>query len=338
MGTNSSYPAPHEPPGVDPTSTVDHGPFFILINVSSGSRGERREALVESSFQEAGAVANLIPFRSSSHLSEIVRRTAERALEEGGTMVVAGGDGTINSSLPSLLEYELPLGILPSGTFNYVAREFGIPLDLKEAVKALVTGRIIEVPVGQVNTRPFLVNASLGLYPSLLEDRERAKRKYGRNRPLALTSSMISLVTRRAQKFELEVQRGSAEDGPLGAPHELEIATLFIGNNALQLKRLGFEPSASQNELTAIALRTPTPLRLLELGTRAAFGSLANAKDILSFPFETLTARVRNTYRKGVKVALDGEIMRLHSPLTIRSSPRKLRLIVPSDRPEPSEH
>ena len=48
--------------------------------------------------------------------------------------------------------------------------------------------------VGLLNDRPFLVNASLGLYPQLLEDREAFKQKFGRSRLVALWSGLVTLM------------------------------------------------------------------------------------------------------------------------------------------------
>ncbi len=335
MQNPALWKSDEQPPNQEVAPLTDsaphHGPFFVIINTSSGAGGDRRQTLLNEYFSDAGVQAHIIPIDARQAVEATVEQATEQAHEAQGTLVVAGGDGTINTALPYLLERDIPLGILPSGTFNYVAREFGIPLDLRQAVETLATGRQTEVPVGQVNGRPFLVNASLGLYPRLLEDREHFKRKYGRNRVFALAAAAGSLVTRHARSFSLEVKR-AREQGPLGAPHQLEIATLFIGNNALQLERVGIEAEASADVMTAIALRTPSPLRLVELGVRAALGKLGDAKDVLSFSFEKLIAQEWTAGESRVKIALDGEVTHMKGPLVFERAPQKLRLIIPADR------
>lgn len=343
----------HQPsvPAVSKPRAYGHGPFFILINSSSGKRGQRREELIRQCFTAAGVSAYFVSVQQAAILPTILRHAADLAVNAQGTLVVAGGDGTINSALPHVLQYGVPLGILPCGTFNYVARDLGIPLDLAAAVHTLIDGELVDAKVGLVNGRPFLVNASLGLYPRLLEDREQAKQKYGRNRVLALTAAASSLFARRTRSFTIEVQRASTDAEPVGAPHQLEIATLFIGNNALQLQRLGLAPASdaesvedgvnsaqgsksSGKEMTALALRTPSALRLFELGLRATFGSLGAAKDVLTFPFEQLIVSEHSTHRKGIKLALDGEVLRVPGPLIIEQSPVPISVIVPSaERP-----
>ncbi|HXS19411.1 MAG TPA: diacylglycerol kinase family protein [Polyangiaceae bacterium] len=337
----------HQPsvPAFSKPRAYGHGPFFILINSSSGRQAQRREELIRQSFTDAGASAYFVSVQQTAILPTILRHAADLANNAQGTLVVAGGDGTINTALPHVLRYGVPLGILPCGTFNYAARDLGIPLDIAAAVHTLMDGDVVDAKLGLVSGRPFLVNASLGLYPRLLEDREQAKQKYGRNRILALTAAASSLFARRARTFNIEVQRASGDAEPVGAPHQLEIATLFIGNNALQLQRLGLNPASDEQstddrspsgkegkgqELTALALRTPSPLRLFELGLRAAFGSLGEAKDVLTFPFEQLIVSEHSAHHKGIKLALDGEVMRIPGPLIIEPSPVPIRVIVPA--------
>jgi diacylglycerol kinase (ATP) len=78
-------------------------------------------------------------------------------------VVIGGGDGTLSAALPGLLETGLPLGILPLGTANNVARTLGIPAELPGACRVAAEGVRRRIDVGQVNDRYFLTAASLGL-------------------------------------------------------------------------------------------------------------------------------------------------------------------------------
>ncbi|MGI0483946.1 lipid kinase [Pantanalinema rosaneae CENA516] len=78
-------------------------------------------------------------------------------------VVIAGGDGTLNAAIPGLLDTQLPLGILPLGTANDLARTLGIPTDLADACKILTTGQVNRIDIGQVNDRYFFNVASIGL-------------------------------------------------------------------------------------------------------------------------------------------------------------------------------
>lgn len=77
-------------------------------------------------------------------------------------VVVAGGDGTLNLALPAFLGEGAPLGILPLGTANDLARTLGLPANPVEAALAIATGRVTYIDVGRVNGRYFFNVAHIG--------------------------------------------------------------------------------------------------------------------------------------------------------------------------------
>lgn len=88
---------------------------------------------------------------------------ARQAVAEGFDAVVAvGGDGTINEVVCALVNTKVPLGIVPAGSGNGVAREFGIPLNMRAACKTIIHGRTRVVDVGQLNGHFFLGTAGIG--------------------------------------------------------------------------------------------------------------------------------------------------------------------------------
>ena len=82
-------------------------------------------------------------------------------------IILGGGDGTINRSLKSLLKVQLPLGILPLGTANDLARTLQLPTDLRAACEVILVGHRKSIDVGWVNDRPFLNVASIGVSESV---------------------------------------------------------------------------------------------------------------------------------------------------------------------------
>ncbi len=97
------------------------------------------------------------------------------------SVIVAGGDGTLNAACSGLLETGLPLGVLPLGTANDFARSADVPLELDAAARVIAEGHTRAVDIGDVNGFPFLNVASVGLAADLARDltRER-KRRFGR--------------------------------------------------------------------------------------------------------------------------------------------------------------
>ena len=87
------------------------------------------------------------------------RVLAEEALRRGVQCVVAiGGDGTINEIARALVFTQVPLGIIPKGSANGFAREFGIPLNPRKACETLIHAREFSIDVGKINEEYFFTN------------------------------------------------------------------------------------------------------------------------------------------------------------------------------------
>jgi diacylglycerol kinase family enzyme len=195
-------------------------------------------------------------------------------------------------------------------------------------MRALLTSEPQPVRVAGINDRLFLVNASLGLYPDLLEDREVFKARFGRSRWVALWAAAITML-RAQQHLRLRIEHGDAA-------RALRTLTLFVGNNRLQLEQLGLLPDddahpVSDGALTAVALRPVSTWSMLGLMLRGAMGTLGDADGIEHFPFNQLTVRPRLPQgRRGVKVAFDGEVTTLRAPLNFRVMAEPLYLLKPA--------
>ena len=219
-------------------------------------------------------------------------------------VVAAGGDGTLNAVAQAVLGSGCAYGVLPQGTFNYFSRTHGIPSDTAQAMQVLLHARAQPAQVGLVNGRVFLVNASLGLYPKLLEDREGWKQQFGRSRLVAFGAGLATLLRGyRSLRLRIEVQ---------GQARNVRTPTLFVGNNALQMEQLGF-PLAKDIDggaLAAIMLRPVSRLSMLALLLRGAFGKLGDADQVLSIACARLNVHSARAFgARRVKVATDGEIV-----------------------------
>ncbi len=97
-----------------------------------------------------------------SRSAEDGKAKALRAIEEGAdTILVAGGDGMVNSIGSALVGTHVALGVIPTGSGNGFARHFEIPLQPRAAAEALLHGRRTHVDVGVANGRPFFVTCSM---------------------------------------------------------------------------------------------------------------------------------------------------------------------------------
>lgn len=315
-----------------PAVSIDPlAPFFIVFNTGSGhDDAAATRSTIETSLTDAGREHHLMLVEDPSELPAISAKAVAEAQAQHGVVVAAGGDGTINAVAQAALGSGCPFGVLPQGTFNYFSRTHGIPSDTAEAVQVLLNSRAHPVPVGLVNDRVFLVNASLGIYPKLLEDREAYKQSYGRSRPVALLAAIMTLL-REHRPLRIHVEH---ED----QAYDLRTQMIFVSNNRLQLERIGLPEAKAveQGRLVGTVLKPVTTIALLQLMLNGALGQLADAEHIVSFAFRQITVHFGSALlrrRKRIKVAMDGEVALLKPPLCFRLAPEELLLLKPEIAP-----
>lgn len=299
--------------------------FYIVLNAGSGhAETEERISTIRTVMDNSGRVCHLEVVDNPERLEDIAREMAARAVADAGVLVAAGGDGTINTVAHQAVLAGCPFGVLPQGTFNYFGRTHGIPEDLAEAVYAMLRAEVRPVQVGMLNNKIFLVNASVGLYPALLEEREHDKREYGRSRVVAFLSAIkMALRPHRHLRITLELD---------GKERRLHTTTLFVGNNRLQMEQVGMRElteAVEEGQLVALAPKPMGKLGLLGLLIRGAFGRLGDGDDVVAFPFKRMTVRTPSIYgRRRLKVAADGEVSRMATPFEFQVLEGRLQLLV----------
>lgn len=301
------------------------GPLQLVMNEHSGAQptSRVRETLVQA-LQAAGRRHEVVLLTREAPIARLAHTAALRARDEGGAVVAVGGDGTVNAVAQAAFDAGCPMGVVPQGTFNYFARTHGIPLAVEEAAAILLQGRLKPAQTALVNGRVCLVNASLGLYPLALEDRESFQRTMGRSPWNALLAGVWTLLRAHRQwtlLIDLEGRR-----------RRVRTPTLFVGNNRLQMERVGLEEAAApaRGRIAAVMLKPVGSLTMLWLLLRGALGTLGSAAGVESFEFERMVVRPGLPYGpRRAKVAIDGEVCWLRAPLEFRVAPRPLWLISP---------
>lgn len=136
---------------------------LLLVNPQAGRTDSpgRVNALAKR-LADAGFVCELMEIRPGEVLPP--SRAAVCDL-----LIVYGGDGTLHHLLPSALEAGLPLGLIPGGTANVLAREIGIPSRLDRAIEILRGGKVRKMCLAQAPVRRFLLMAGVGADAYLLQ-------------------------------------------------------------------------------------------------------------------------------------------------------------------------
>jgi diacylglycerol kinase family enzyme len=298
------------------------GPLSVILNLSSGNAEDRKTIeSVSEAFRAAGAEADVQRAASGEKVIELAQRAASGM--DSDVVVVGGGDGTLSSAASVLAGGPKALGVLPLGTWNHFAKDLGIPLDLTEAARNVLTGRVALVDVGEVNGKIFLNNSSLGLYPRIVRHREEQRQRLGWGKfPALVWATAHSLHRHRPLEVVLTL------DG-----HEIRRRTpyVFVGNNAYDMEGfdIGTRHHLDRSELSVYLAHSAKPLDLVLLGLRALIGRARKSP-----MFESLTTRALRieTRRERVTVATDGELTTFETPLLFRVRPKALRVIVPTDR------
>lgn len=318
-------------PSANAISLTGNEPLFMVINSGSGSNDSAAtQQAIRAACSAAGRRCELIVVKRGADLQAAAEQAVQQAQQHSGIVVAVGGDGTLNAVCQSVVGQGVPFGVLPQGTFNYFGRAHGISQDTEQAVHDLLDARLEPISLGVVNDRYFLVNASLGLYPRLLEEREQYKQRYGRSRWVALYAALITLAKAHRQ---LEIQLDYA-----GKHQNMRTPTLVVCNNPLQLEQIGIEPALpdERDHLIALASRPVGTRALYLLLLQGLLSRMGEADNVITIGFENMTVRLGSRSRL-VKVAVDGEILRMRTPLQFRIAPGVLPLLIPRFAPPP-EH
>jgi diacylglycerol kinase family enzyme len=301
-------------------------PLQFVINAAAGSSDAqaKREA-IEAALHAGGRRGDLL-FCSPAELAGVAQQAATRAMATRAAVVAVGGDGTLNTVAQAAHAVGCAMGVVPQGTFNYFARTHGIPADPAEAVRLLLHAAPAPVQVAGINDRVFLVNASLGLYPDILEDREAYKARFGRSRWVAFVAACATLL-RAQRRLHLHIETGSSV-------RDVQTLTLFVGNNRLQLQQFGAEPedtvagTPGNGSMAALMLRPIGPVSMISLMLHGAMGRLGEAAGVEGFEFRHMVVKPTLARgRRGVVVAFDGEVARMRPPIDIRVLDKPLHLL-----------
>ena len=318
-----------------PAAPLAGGTIHLVVPRRPGADLDLLRAKLEgvAALQEHDVVWH-VP-RQRGDIVQLAREAAQAARTDGGLLVAAGGDGTINAVAVAALGEGVPIGVLPMGTFNYFSREHGLALDPEAAVQDLLTalhaGDMRPVQAGFVNQRLFLVNASVGLYPKLLAEREKASQRFGRSRLVAVMSAVWSMF-RPASGRRWRVMM-KTHQGAQARQEEHLVTTLFVGNNPLQLDRMGIPQAqmvAEGGKLAVVLLKPQGRWAVARTVWNAATGQLGRDNAVSSVACAELTVEPASWRPPRVKLAFDGEREWTAPPLRFQISDRPLWLVAPS--------
>ncbi len=311
--------APSTRPGPEVTRVT------VVLNRESGAVSSMGpETLAEdlrAEWLKHGVTAE-VHLVTGAELEEALKKARQ---DDARAVIVGGGDGTVASAAALLAGGDKPLGVLPLGTFNIVARDLGIPLDWRRAVAALAGGQPARMDLLEVNGDLYCCVCVLGFFPAL---------------KMAQSEHHGNWVVRTLQTCRLAF-RSMATFPPLDLAlkvdgREIHRRTRFalLANNDYE-EMFGLIPkrrSIDGGYFTLYVSNHRTNWGMTRALLAWIFGRFKQDREITIYQATEMEISVKR--RGQIPVMVDGEVKKLTSPLKFRTRPGELCVLVP---PKPEE-
>jgi diacylglycerol kinase family enzyme len=292
----------------------------IVMNPRSGDDAVARFDLIAKAERRGARVLLTSAGRSAAELAALAVESGARRLG------VAGGDGTVSAVASVAADTDRPLIVIPAGTRNHFARDLGLDTsDPARALGALLDPDEVQVDLGEVQSRTFVNNVSLGLYAdALLEPgyREAKTRSFASVTPAYLDGH-------RSVSARIE------------SPHETITfpAVVLVSNNPYHLatlRHLGqrFSLRAGMLGVVVVARQPipPPPALIADVRKdlrRTGSAAVSGSGVVVWSATEVTLLGTAATLPAGI----DGEPVELRLPITCRVRPGALTVHLPTDRP-----
>jgi YegS/Rv2252/BmrU family lipid kinase len=293
--------------------------YVVLNPIAGNSSAEQIRQALEEAFGKTGWTLDIHETTGKEDVSELTRAACER----GAAMVVAaGGDGTVGGVVNGLVNRGIPLGILPVGTGNGLARALGVPIDLENAV-ALLAGDhdIIDLDALQVGDTYYILKVSAGLSARVMRDTPpEEKRRFGIAAYLRTTISQI--MGFQPRQFVLNLD---------GHPAQVRASEILVSNNAL-LKEppfpLGPREKLNDGVFDVYIITAQNLGDYLRIVWGLVFNRSGRKKELRTLTVKNCVS-IRGVHRE-YTVQADGEVIGL-TPVEVNVAPSAVKAIAPKE-------
>jgi YegS/Rv2252/BmrU family lipid kinase len=303
---------------------MSQAPYYVLLNANAGTANAI--GVTAESLQELFA-ANGMTAIIDADAEDGMGPRIERALASGaGTIVAAGGDGTITALAGALVGTDRQLAILPLGTVNALAKDLNVPLDLPTAVAALQTSESRRIDVGEVNGRIFLHKVVVGLIPGMAAGREKIRGRYDVAAKVGFLRYFFRRLA-RAKRMAVAIETDN------GTRRVERVQALAVASNSYDegLGQFFSRQTLDRGTLTLYVLSHFTLGDFLRLTTGMLMGHWQDDKALSMESVQTVTI---SSHKSLIKVMFDGEVMSLQTPLQFAIRPLALTVLVPPAKTE----
>ena len=245
----------------------------------------------------------------------------QRAVDDGvDTVLVAGGDGVVNSTGSALINTDVALGVVPTGSGNGFARHFDVPLDLERAIAALAKADKVKIDVGTANGRPFFVTCSMAWDAAIVKSFEKFPIRGVLPYVLAATYEFIDYTPQPVEVILDDGERFFFDDPIVFTAANL---TQFGGGAKIA-------PNAQHNDglLELVVMCKQHMPMLLPNIPRLFNGTVDKLPHVFSKKFSQLLVK----REKSAPIQVDGELVESPAEVSIKVLSEALTVLVPSVR------
>lgn len=297
---------------------MDRKKTRLIINPISGTHNkDGLESMVRETLEPLGHSID-VKWTDGRGAATLLARDA---IAKGfGTVIAAGGDGTINETARALCDTGVALGIIPCGSGNGLARHIGIPVDVTGSLEILAEQNVLACDYGSVNGRPFFCTFGAGfdahVSEKFAEDKKRGKMTYIKN-------TLREFISYKPEEYTIYANG-----------HQLTQRAFLIavcnasqyGNNAY----IAPHASITDGLLDLTIIHYGNLLSTALVGIDLMTGYIEH--NMLIHTIQASEAVIQR--KKSAPVHIDGEPLDLGPELTVKCHKNGLHIYVPSaDRP-----
>lgn len=306
--------------------------IILIYNPNAGSKrkqvGAGREITLEnvkSLLDQYQLPADYVPTQGPKHATTLARNSVKEGYE---TVLVAGGDGTVNEVANGLVGSNVTMGIIPMGTFMNIARMLSIPMDIEKAIQLIKIHRVRKIDVGVVTrlegeklSEPyyFLESSGVGVDARIQQHVKRLER--------GKISSIFHIIKSFAM-LSLEKMEITTDDRTINC----KASMVTVANGPYNGAALLMAPNAKLNDhrLTVVIYK----MRRRKLGKH--FSRMLALNKVDRRKITTIkTKTVKITAGKNVLVHVDASLFG-PTPVSYKIRPNALSVIC--GFPTPEEH
>ena len=291
--------------------------YVVLNPVAGVSQAEIVRERIQAALQEREIPFEIYETTGQENLKQQVRDAVNQGFQ---LFISVGGDGTLSSVIDGLIGTEIPLVIIPTGTWNALARALDIPLQMGQAVDLLFQEHTIQtIDAMDVNGSYFVLSVSAGIGALTMKDVEREdKRRLGK---LAdLRRAVAEMLAFRA--FQFDVRIDGRQDTKFRASELMVANTAILGIKALQL-----DPNIRMDDgkLNVCRIYASTITEYLKLGASMLRRDQKRRWNVLCVE---ASEQVEIRSREKLPVQGDGEVIG-QLPVTVKIRPKAIRIVTP---------